>query len=208
MSDEEAEIHLLLAEAAQGTSRVSKQQTMNCQKWKEIRSDIEYALHGTGKQEQRSPSSLWSHEPYPMNIACRSEAVALRSTAQPALLQIPGAARSFKYQDRRVSSDSNRRGCQLSITKQSAHAPVSPVRGFRMGWVPRTRCSMSITRTSPPTRMRSCLTCWAGDGPGRSFTTCCRPARDFKLTPYGTITGSGALRSHTGNVARTRTGLR
>jgi hypothetical protein len=141
---------------------------MNCQKWKEIRSDIEYALHGTGKQEQRSPSSLWSHEPYPMNIACRSEAFALRSTAQPPLLQIPGSARSFKYQDRPVSSDSNRRGCQLSITKPSAHAPVSRVRGFRMGGVPRTRCSMSITRTSPPTRMRSCLTCWAGDPAGVS----------------------------------------
>jgi len=40
MSDEEAEIHYRLVEA---TSRVSKPQTVDCQKWREIRSDIEYA---------------------------------------------------------------------------------------------------------------------------------------------------------------------
>jgi hypothetical protein len=52
MSDERLKNHYCLVEATQGTSRVSKPQTMNYQKWKEIRSDIEYAGHGTGRQEQ------------------------------------------------------------------------------------------------------------------------------------------------------------
>ena len=76
MSDEDAEIHYCLVESTQGTSRVSKPQTVNFQRWKEIRSDIDYAWHGTGRQEQKSFSSFCSHAPYPMNIACRSEKIA------------------------------------------------------------------------------------------------------------------------------------